>query len=289
MAAVILEWDTRVWDRWDYRAAVGQAATSGRTLQRWEVGGFRDILPGTEAWLLVRGRSSARTGLAGHGVIMSEPYESREPGEPGPNRYVTVAFDALLPLGEQIRPGILHEAVPGVPWDRGAGAPIASLPASSEPDLRRLWQEHAPAPGRPGRLVPGTYPPDAVTAATVNRFEQDPDARRMCLAFHGASCAACGFSFEVSYGPAGSDAVDVHHVVPPALLGPAYELDPVADLIPLCPNCHAVAHQGVRSPRSVSELRNMLSKAGHLPGQLVSPKSLAAEEDARRILEAGTD
>jgi 5-methylcytosine-specific restriction protein A len=290
VAAVILAWDNRTWDRWDYRAAVEQAATSGRTLQRWEARGFLDILPGTEAWLLARGNSDAATGLTGHGVIMSEPYKPWRQGEPGPgSRYVTVAFDALLPLGEQIRPGILRDAVPGVPWDQSAGVPITILPASSELDLRRLWQEHAPTAGRPGRLVAGTYPPDAVAAAIVNRFEQDPDARRMCLAFHGTSCAVCGFSFEVSYGLAGSDAVDVHHVVPPALLGPGYQLDPIADLIPLCPNCHAMAHHGVRSPRSVSELRNILSAAGHLPGHPVSPQSLAAEEDARRILEAGTD
>jgi len=290
VAAVILEWDARAWSRWDYRAAVEQAATSGRTLQQWEVGDVLNILPGTEAWLLVRGSTDAATGLAGHGVVMSGPHGSWRPAEAGSaSRYITVAFDAFLPFGEQIRPDILQEAVPDMPWGESMDTPVTLLLESAEPAVRHLWQEYGPPPGRPGRLVPGTHPPDAVSAAIVNRFEQDPNARRLCLAFHGTSCAACSFSFEVSYGQIGSDAIDVHHLVPPALLGPDYELDPVADLIPLCPNCHAVAHHGVRSPRSVAELRNILSAAGHLQGYMVSRQSLAAEEDARRILEAGSD
>lgn len=289
VAAVILEWDARAWTSWDYRAAVEQAATSGRTLRQWEVGDLQNILPGTEVWLLVRGSSDAATGLGGHGAVMSWPYRSGRPTEVGSaSRYVTVGFDALLPLGEQIRPHVLCAAVPDVPWGESMAVPV-SVAESAEPDLRRLWQEQGPTPGRPGRLVAGTYPPDAISVTIVNRFEQDPDARRLCLAFHGTSCAACGFSFEVSYGQIGSGAIDVHHLVPPALLGPDYELDPVADLIPLCPNCHAVAHHGVRSPRSVAELRHILSAAGHLHGRPVSPQTLAAEEDARRILESGGD
>lgn len=290
MAAVILEWDARAWNRWDYRAAVEQAATSGRTLQQWEVGDVLNIPPGTEAWLLVRGSTDAATGLTGHGVVMSEPHRTWRPEEAGSaSRYVTVAFDAFLPFGEQIRPDILREAVPDVPRGASMITPVTLLVESSEQALRHLWQEYGPSPGRPGRLVPGTHPPDAVTAAIVNRFEQDPDARRLCLAFHGTSCAACGFSLEVSYGQIGSDAIDVHHLVPPALLRPDYELDPVADLIPLCPNCNAVAHHRVRSPRTVAELRNILAMAGLLQGRLVNRQSLAAEEDARRILEAGGD
>jgi 5-methylcytosine-specific restriction protein A len=119
----------------------------------------------------------------------------------------------------------------------------------------------------------------------VNRYERDPDSRRVCLAFHGTSCAACGFSFEVSYGDAGTGAIEVHHVVPPAMLRSGYQLDPVADLVPLCPNCHAMAHHGVASPRTVSELRNIILAAGHLRGEVVSELALAAQDDAQRLLE----
>ena len=119
----------------------------------------------------------------------------------------------------------------------------------------------------------------------VNRYEHNQDARRVCLAFHGTACAACGFSFEAVYGDIGTGFIDVHHVVPPAMLGSGYQLDPVADLVPLCPNCHAMIHRGVGSPRTVSELRNIISAAGHIRGEVVSERALQAQEDSRRILE----
>jgi len=36
--------------------------------------------------------------------------------------------------------------------------------------------------------------------------------------------------------------IEVRHVVPVSQLGDDYVVDPKDDLIPLCPNCHAVAH-----------------------------------------------
>ena len=71
------------------------------------------------------------------------------------------------------------------------------------------------------------------------------------------------------------------------MLGSGYQLDPVADLVPLCPNCHAMVHRGggPGSPRTVSELRNIISAAGHMRGEVVSELALEAQEDARRILE----
>lgn len=294
MAAVILEWDTRRWEFWDYRAAVERVALSGRMLQRWEVGPGWDILPEAEVWLVLHGASEAAAGLAGHGVVMSGPYTISPHGDRGlGGTFITVAFDALLPLGEQVRPASLREAIPAIHWNHGAaGSPgsagaIMAVPESAESGLRRLWRDHAPLRYRTPRLVPGAYPPEAVTSAVVNQYEQDPDARRLCLAFHGTSCAACGFSFEDSFGQAGPDGIDVHHVVPPALLGPGYQLDAVADLVPLCPNCHTVAHQGRGTPRSVSELRNILSASGHLRGQVVRQEILDAEEEARRMLGGG--
>jgi 5-methylcytosine-specific restriction protein A len=163
---------------------------------------------------------------------------------------------------------------------------LVSLPPSSGPVLQRLWRQYGPTTTAPTEVVAGTCPPGAVSNVQVNRFERDPDARRACLAFHGTSCAACGFSFESAYGEAGAGATAVHHVVPPAMLGSGYQLDPIADLIPLCHNCHAVAH-GANPALTVSELRGITSSAGHLRGEVVSDPALQAQEDARRILGSG--
>jgi 5-methylcytosine-specific restriction enzyme A len=286
VAAVILGWDAERWNRWNYRAVVEQVLESGRFLDRWEIGTRRNIRPGTETWLFLQG---AGTGLIGHGTVVSEPFEAVNPSGPGTTgRYVGIAFDALLPLGEQIRPEALASAVPGIRWGRAIRQPL-SVPPSAEAGLRQLWRDLGPKAVDPTELVAGTYPPEAVSSIAANRYERNPDARRVCLAFHGTACAACGFSFEASYGAIGEGFIHVHHTVPAAMLGSGYELDPVADLVPLCANCHAMAHGGAGSPRTVSELRTIISAAGHLRGETVSGLALEAQEDARRILEGGKD
>lgn len=287
MAAVILGCDTNGLHRWDYGAVVAQVAQSGRFLDRWRVGFCPDILPGTEAWLLVQGGNDAGSGLIGHGSVASEPYQAAAGDDSDANDwFIAVAFDALLPLGEQIRPGTLREAFPGDLWAKANGPSLVTLPPSSWPVLQRLWREYGPTTPDPTEVVAGTFPPGGVSHIQVNRFERDPDARRACLAFHGTSCAACGFSFESAYGEAGTGATAVHHVVPPAMIGSGYQLDPIADLIPLCHNCHAVAH-GANPARTVSELRSIMSAAGHVRGEVVTDLALQAQEDALRILGGG--
>ena len=290
VAAVILGWNPNRQDRWDYRAAVGQVAESGRYLDRWKVGHHRNIETGTEAWLLLQGSSDAGTGLIGHGVVMSEAFEAVQQDDPDASDwFVTVTLDALLPLGEQIRTDVLRAAVPAVPWRDAISRSSVAVPPAADPDLRRLWRDHGPAAMQPLHLVPGTCPPEAVGTVAVNRYEHNADARRVCLAFHGTACAACGFSFEAAYGDIGTDFIDVHHVVPPAMLEGGYQLDPVADLVPLCSNCHTMVHRGAGTPRTVSELRNILAASGHLRGEVVSERTLEAQEDARRLLEGRQD
>ena len=144
----------------------------------------------------------------------------------------------------------------------------------------------ARVPADPTQPVPGTVPAAAVTRVEVNRYEHSPDARRVCVAHHGTSCAACGFSFEIAYGEIGKDFIPVHHLVPVSQLGSSYELDPVTDLVPLCANCHAMAHHGVTDPAHVAELRRIMAAAGFLTGQSADPG--AAPGPAGRPADPGT-
>ena len=75
------------------------------------------------------------------------------------------------------------------------------------------------------------------------RYERNPLNRKLCLAAKGWNCAVCGMNFEQRYGPLGKDYIQVHHLVPVSRLGPAYQLDPIHDLIPVCANCHVMLHR----------------------------------------------
>ena len=288
MAAVILGCDADVLRRWNYRAVVEKVAGSGMFLDRWRTDGYPGVVgPGSEAWLLVGGSTEAASGLIGHGFVTSQPYQIAAPADPGPARwFFWVAWDSLLPFGEQVRPGILGEALPD---DLALKADVPSLvtvPPSSVPVLRRLWRAHAWSTGNPLEVAGGALPPETLSTVHVNRYERDPDARLACTAFHGTQCAACGFSFESTYGVAGTGAIGVHHVVPPEMLDNTYQLDPIADLVPLCHNCHAMAHSAT-PPLTVGELRSIMSAAGHLKGEVVTEVALQAQADARRILDGG--
>lgn len=286
MTAIILGWNPDRGNIWNYDEVMGEVAAAGQVLERWNVGRRRNIGPGAEAWLVLQGRYLQIRGLIGHGVVTSDSYAVElAPGLGKVSFHVNVAFDALLPLGSQIPLSQLAEAAPGIAWDRyrGSGRFLSSTAAER---IRRLWHESGPAAGLdPIGLPPGTYPETAVARVGVSRYERDAEARRLSMAYHGTLCAACGFSFEAHYGDAGRDYIQVHHLVPVAQLGAGYQLDPVADLIPLCANCHCMAHLGVREPRSVQELRALIASAGHIGGQLLDPGALEALHAARRIME----
>ena len=284
MTAIILGWNPDRWNDWNYAEAVERVAATGLHLERWSVGRHRNISAGTDAWLLRQG--SHGRGLIGHGVVVSERAEAgphySEPGKTA--MYVQVAFDSLLPVGDQIAPALLRESVPGVPWSGVFGSGLAIGP-SEEAGIRTLWGSFGPPPGPdPTDAAPGTYPDGAVVRIEVNRYERSPEARRACIAYHGTSCAACDFSFERVYGEIGREFIHIHHVVAVSQLGSSYQLDPITDLIPLCANCHAMAHQGVSTPRTAAELRRIIADAGFLRGSTVTDEQLEAQRQARELL-----
>jgi len=82
-----------------------------------------------------------------------------------------------------------------------------------------------------------------LTRVEVNRYERNPVNRDICLAANGYVCKICGFDFEKKYGEIGHHFIHVHHITPVSMSETVYEINPVKDLIPVCPNCHAMLHQ----------------------------------------------
>lgn len=95
---------------------------------------------------------------------------------------------------------------------------------------------------------------------TVNAYERNSKARSQCLNYWKTICAVCEFDFEKTYGDIGKGFIHVHHITPLAHIGESYEIDPIHDLIPVFPNCHAMLHRK-EPPYSVQELKTKLGKA----------------------------
>ena len=100
----------------------------------------------------------------------------------------------------------------------------------------------------------------AVKTVSVNQYERSAVARSKCLAHHGFKCSVCSFDFESVYGPIGKGYIHVHHIVSLADIGPDYEVDPIQDLVPICPNCHAMVHS-TRPALSIKQLKQHLGKS----------------------------
>lgn len=113
----------------------------------------------------------------------------------------------------------------------------------------------------PESSIPDDSYEGAVRTAKVNRYERSSIARRKCIEFHGIRCAICNISFEEVYGDVGKDFIHVHHIVPLNQIGAEYKVDYKTDLIPVCPNCHAMLHRKVNGKAlTVEELRTIIKK-----------------------------
>lgn len=108
-----------------------------------------------------------------------------------------------------------------------------------------------------------TYSEGAVERVFVNRFERDRRARDECLRLFGHRCAACGMSFAQRYGPEVDGLIHVHHVVPLSEIREGYAPDPASDLVPICPNCHAVIHARKGTTRTIADVQRMLRRANN--------------------------
>ena len=80
----------------------------------------------------------------------------------------------------------------------------------------------------------------------------------MCIQKYGCICNICQFDFEKEYGELCKDFIHDHHITPISEnKGKSYKVDYENDLIPVCPNCHAILH---RSNISIDTLKDIVRK-----------------------------
>jgi 5-methylcytosine-specific restriction protein A len=93
----------------------------------------------------------------------------------------------------------------------------------------------------------------------TNVYERNPKAREMCLKHYGYKCIICGFDFEKIYGEIGKGIIHVHHLNKISQINGEHEIDPIKELVPVCPNCHTVIHSR-REMYSINEMIDVINK-----------------------------
>ena len=91
-------------------------------------------------------------------------------------------------------------------------------------------------------------------------YERSQKNRREAIKLHGTTCVVCTFNFDETYGKDYADGyIQIHHIKPVSEY--EGEVDPETDLVPLCANCHAMAHRRRATVTSIEELKALIEGA----------------------------
>jgi 5-methylcytosine-specific restriction protein A len=266
MATYLLTWNPARW-HWANLSEEVAAVRNGRAVAfRWSSGNTTRIEPGDRLFILKQGsgeRGSFGVGRATSGVFEDAHYDDDRADAGDTALYVDGIWETLLnPETEQILPlEELEDRVPGMYWAPPASG--TSIPVESAALVERLWADHL-LRTRNGRPLfpdevaePERFFEGATLRVPVNVYERNPAARAACIAHYGAKCQVCDFDFGECYGEIGEGFIHVHHLKLLSEIGQEYEVNPIDDLRPVCPNCHAMLHQ--RSPPlTIEELKRRI-------------------------------
>jgi 5-methylcytosine-specific restriction protein A len=93
----------------------------------------------------------------------------------------------------------------------------------------------------------------------VNIYERDKVAREKCLEHYGYKCFACGLLLSNIYGKIAEKFIHVHHLIELSKIKIEYNVDPIKDLRPLCPNCHAIIHRE-KTTLTIDDIINLIKE-----------------------------
>jgi 5-methylcytosine-specific restriction enzyme A len=273
MASYLLTWNPQKWPWEDIQEDIDKIFKRGSTTFRWSCGNSKRIVEGDRVYLLRQGREPR--GICGSGWAASSSFAEihwrEKKAEKGrTTRYVKVRWDVLLnaetesifprewlnepPLSDvnwntQISGINIPDEIANVLEERWKGFLESRRTNPVELDSTSVWPDEV--------ARPEDYWKGAVQQIYVSRYERDREARRKCLEYYGVDCYVCDFNFERVYGEAGRNLIQVHHLLPLSEIHEKYIIDPVKDMRPVCPNCHAIIHRKT-PPYSIEEMIELL-------------------------------
>lgn len=263
MATYLFTWNPKRWEWVDIQDCIKQVEENGYFSDRWSSGVTKKIMPGDRAFLMKLGDNNR--GIFASGWIKSKVFESKhwdnEKREKGKTAfYVYVDWDTLLNPEEKIFPRELlnTDLYSKMHWEPQASGTL--IPEDVAEQLEKDWAEFLDRPliisdlSYPDEIETKSFLEGTARQVTVNVYERNPEARTICINHYGLNCFICGFNFKSTYGNVGGGFIHVHHLKPISEIRKGYELNPIKDLRPVCPNCHAMLHR--RKPAySIEELK----------------------------------
>ncbi|HEY8388051.1 MAG TPA: HNH endonuclease [Parasegetibacter sp.] len=221
------------------------------------------IRPGDRAFLAKLG--SSPRGIFGSGRIISDAFLSQHGSQPHKKVWrVLIEFEVLLnPEKDPILTidNLSQGNLAKQHWTPQSSG--ISIRPDVLDDLEQKWfdflrtSEIRYSPFAENASVTRTFVEGAATEITQTRYERNVYARNECLKRYGFSCSVCNFNFEEFYGSLGYQFIHVHHLTQVATRKQEYKVDPIQDLRPVCPNCHAMLHKQ-NPPLTIEELKAII-------------------------------
>lgn len=265
MKTYLLAWNPNRWE-WNNIAEISENVKQGKDVfDRWSSGVSRKLQAGDRFFLIRLGKDPK--GILASGTIETNVYQDlhwdKEKAANGQStNHVKIKYDLLLnPDTEPILPRELLNQPPfsKMHWDTQMSG--VQIPDHIASELEALWTEFK-------NSLQFSFPEEveinqenlfegAVRRVSVNAYERNLEARKICINYYGAICKICNFNFETTYGEIGKGFIHVHHLKQISEIGETYRIDPITDLIPVCPNCHAIIHKR-NPPYTIEEVRDFL-------------------------------
>jgi len=267
MKTYLLAWNPKRW-KWNNIAKMSEDVEIGNIVQdRWSTGVSKQQQKGDRFFLIRLGEEPK--GIFASGSIVKDSFEDlhwdKEKFSLGETtNYVEIRYDTLLnPDIDSILPRELLNTpvLSEMHWDTQMSG--VQIPDNVARELEQLWANFRSS-------TAFTFPEEVdqvqeeifegtVRKVTVNAYERNPEARKQCINHYGAKCSICGFDFLEVYGDVGKDFIHVHHLKQISEIGETYKIDPIKDLRPVCPNCHAILHRR-KPPYTTDEVKGFLRK-----------------------------
>lgn len=232
---------------------------------RWSCGNTKKIQIGDRVFLMRLGWRQHNTGILASGWVTVQSFEEVHwnSNSMSPSAYY-IEFEPDVLLDPDANP-LLNPPLTSHKFNWYPQRSGITIPNDVALRLEDIWQDHIQGirptqdVGIDREAVRHTFREGSKRFISTYRYERDPRARKACIHYHGAKCKVCGFDFGVTFGAMGEGFIHVHHINLISQQDEEYEIDPIKDLQPVCPNCHAMLHR--RSPPyAIDELREILGQ-----------------------------
>ena len=249
----LFAWNPNKWEWTDLNESIDHLENVGYVERRWSCGNSKSIKKGDRVFLIRL--SEEPRGIMGSGFAKSSYYVAPHwDGTKGKtSNYIDIEFDILInpiknvlfdkSLLDNVDPQNLQQWFP-----QQSGI---SIKAEVIDALESKWFDFITE----NKYIRNSFVSNDVLTdiketfregkskdIIQTRYERNPEARKRCLTHYGYSCKVCSFNFENHFGEVGKGFIHVHHINQISEIGREYEIDPIKDLIPVCPNCHSMIH-----------------------------------------------